>query len=218
MAQECTNTVVGPMIGPQFLSAVAKRDFVSLASCFSDSARFRALLPRGLREATGGSESAGYFQQWFGLADRIELLDSAESAIVDKRHLSWRLRVHDSLGRRLVEQQAYATVRDGQIIEFDLLCSGFRAEDVPAASGTPTIEDSEIAVADVLAGGDANCATLTPLIKAKLRELSSGQVLEVVTDEPTAEQDIKSWSGLTGNPLIGMRVAGTEKHFYVRKK
>jgi TusA-related sulfurtransferase len=72
--------------------------------------------------------------------------------------------------------------------------------------------------AAVLHGGEASCATLTPLIRARLRELENGQVLEVITAEPTAEADITSWSNLTGNSLLGQHGDGQQRHFFLRKK
>ena len=46
------------------------------------------------------------------------------------------------------------------------------------------------------------CATLTPLIATRMRELASGQVLEIVSDDPTARSGLASWSRLTGNPIV----------------
>jgi TusA-related sulfurtransferase len=53
-------------------------------------------------------------------------------------------------------------------------------------------------------GAGTVCALLTPAIKAKLRELDSGQVLEVRVDDPTAGDDILSWSRLSGNAVLAM--------------
>ena len=63
------------------------------------------------------------------------------------------------------------------------------------------------------------CALLTPAIKAKLREMTSGQVLEVRVDDPTAKEDILSWSRLSGNEVLGI-FADEPQHlrFYLRKK
>lgn len=191
----------------RFMEALAGRDFPALAGCFSEAAHFRALVPRGPREAHGAEDATRYFQSWFGSYDRIDVLAARTDLIGDRHHLTWRLRVHGDDQQRVVEQQAYATVRDEQILELDLLCSGFRTEE----SATP--------VADaVLDGGDAGCATLTPLVNARLRELRSGQVLELTTSEPGAEADITSWSRLSGNALLGGHDAGATKHFYIRKK
>ena len=48
------------------------------------------------------------------------------------------------------------------------------------------------------------CATLTPLIATRMRELASGQVLEIVSDDPTARSGLASWSRLTGNPIVAI--------------
>jgi TusA-related sulfurtransferase len=65
----------------------------------------------------------------------------------------------------------------------------------------------------------ATCALLTPAIKAKLRELASGAVLEVRVDDPTAKEDILSWSRLSGNEVLDIFADGSRYlQFYLRKK
>ncbi len=60
---------------------------------------------------------------------------------------------------------------------------------------------------------------LTPAIKSKLREMHSGQVLEVRVDDPAAREDIEAWCRLSGNPLLKMNEAeGPELRFFVMKK
>ena len=46
------------------------------------------------------------------------------------------------------------------------------------------------------------CATLTPAISATVRGLDFGAVLEIVTDDPQAEEGLRSWTRLTGNQLV----------------
>ncbi|MDQ6670130.1 MAG: sulfurtransferase TusA family protein [Chloroflexota bacterium] len=196
-------------VGERFLLAISTGAFPALAACLSDDARFRALVPRGLREATGPKETARYFQTWFGSADRIEALStSAESMLGGRHHLAWRLQVDESGQRSIVEQQAFATLVDDRITQLDLVCSGF------LQAGSPEHAD----VAAVLDGGEQGCATLTPLIKARLSELASQQVLEIVTREPSAAADIESWCTLTGNVLVETRPEGDIQRTYVRKK
>jgi TusA-related sulfurtransferase len=63
------------------------------------------------------------------------------------------------------------------------------------------------------------CATLTPLIKAKIRELDSGRVLEVRSDDPAARLGVPAWSRLTGNELLETVEEDTQRtRFYIRKK
>jgi TusA-related sulfurtransferase len=65
----------------------------------------------------------------------------------------------------------------------------------------------------------STCALLTPAIKAKLQELASGQVLEVHVDDPSAKEDILSWSRLSGNQVLAMFVDEPQRlRFYLRKK
>jgi len=68
-------------------------------------------------------------------------------------------------------------------------------------------------------GGGALCALLTPAIKAKLRPLESGQVLEVRVNDPAARDDILSWSRLSGHAVVAMFEDGPDRlRFYLQKK
>jgi tRNA 2-thiouridine synthesizing protein A len=63
------------------------------------------------------------------------------------------------------------------------------------------------AVLELLGSADtsgATCAVLTPAIKARLRELEGGQVLEVRVDDPGAREDIAAWCRLAGHTLLAV--------------
>ncbi len=64
----------------------------------------------------------------------------------------------------------------------------------------------------------AVCALLTPAIKAKLRELEPGQVLEVRVDDPSARLDVQAWCQLTGNPLRAVLEHEGVLDFFIEKK
>jgi len=65
----------------------------------------------------------------------------------------------------------------------------------------------------------STCALLTPAIKARLKELDSGQVLEVRVDDSTAREDIAAWCRLSGNELLAMVDEGHQGlRFFVRRK
>lgn len=74
-------------------------------------------------------------------------------------------------------------------------------------------------VSAVLAADGATCATLTPLIRARIRDLESGDVLEVRTDDASASAGIAAWSRLTGHELLATvdEDAGRAR-FYLRKR
>jgi tRNA 2-thiouridine synthesizing protein A len=63
------------------------------------------------------------------------------------------------------------------------------------------------------------CALLTPAIKAKLRELAPGQVLEVRVSDLTAREDIASWCRMAGHDLLAMTEEPSHQlRAYLRKK
>lgn len=66
------------------------------------------------------------------------------------------------------------------------------------------------------------CVALTPLIADAMRDLRSGDVLEVRTDDVAARVGIPAWCRLTRNPLLGAvedaDPAGTTTVFHIRKK
>lgn len=81
-------------------------------------------------------------------------------------------------------------------------------------------EQDPIPTADeVLEVEGATCANLTPLIRAKMKDMASGRVLEVHTDDRTAREGIPAWSRLTGNDLLAtVEDDAIHTRFYLRKK
>jgi len=47
--------------------------------------------------------------------------------------------------------------------------------------------------------------------------MEPGQVLEVTSDDPGSEADMKSWAARTGNELLEMQRNGAVFRFFVRK-
>jgi tRNA 2-thiouridine synthesizing protein A len=81
------------------------------------------------------------------------------------------------------------------------------------------VADDEALAADLTVDmGQAGCGDLTPLIRGRMRELQSGQVLEVISEEPAAHEGIPAWSRLTGNELIGTVRETSRSRFFIRKK
>jgi tRNA 2-thiouridine synthesizing protein A len=73
----------------------------------------------------------------------------------------------------------------------------------PGDPGSPHAD----ALLEMLGTVDAlgtTCAVLTPAIKARLRELAGGQVLEVRVDDPSAREDIAVWCRLAGHELLAV--------------
>lgn len=202
------------------LAALAQRDFAQLEACLDPMVRFRALTPSRLYEAVGASETVGYARRWFGEADSFEVLAAESDHVAGRQRLSYRFRLHDEDGWQVIEQHVFADVRAGLVTALDVLCSGFRPDGTPTRDGEASGSRRAAApCADaVLDARGEGCATLTPQIRGRIRELSTGQVLEVRSDDPAALEGVPAWSRLTGNELVWTGSQGVELRFYLRKK
>jgi TusA-related sulfurtransferase len=216
-------------VGESYVEALTARDFKALEQLFQPGVHFQGLVPSGLRNGATASEAVGWLQRWFGDKDTIDILQSGIEMVQDVLSLHYRLRVHDRYsGWQVIEQNAYAVLEDGKIAVMRLVCSGFqtirindraKANDVSKAAEPDPARDELLQFHTEAADIGATCALLTPLIRSKLNEMQSGQVLEVRVDDPTARDDIEAWSRLSGNALLQViDDQGPEQRFFVMKK
>jgi tRNA 2-thiouridine synthesizing protein A len=80
----------------------------------------------------------------------------------------------------------------------------------------------EIADMPVAADKKIDCLGLfcpMPIVKTReaLQAMAPGQILEVASDDPGSEADMKSWSARSGNDLVEMERNGAVFRFFVRK-
>ena len=54
-------------------------------------------------------------------------------------------------------------------------------------------------------------------LEEQIRELETGQILEIMTDYDGALEDIPAWCTKSGNEFLGMEDAGDYFKFYIRK-
>lgn len=67
-------------------------------------------------------------------------------------------------------------------------------------------------------GGDLDCGNgLLLLIRRHLDPLAPGQLLEIVSTEPSVEEDLPAWARLTGNELVSRTRIGSQRSYLVRK-
>ncbi len=52
----------------------------------------------------------------------------------------------------------------------------------------------------------------------KVKEMKSGQVLELLADDVGAKEDVPAWCSRTGNQLVGTEEEGKLLRFYIRMK
>jgi len=88
--------------------------------------------------------------------------------------------------------------------------------------GTEGCANLDLADMPVVADKMIDCLGLfcpMPIVKTReaLLHMEAGQVLEVTSDDPGSEADMKSWSGRTGNELVEMQKNGAVFRFFVRK-
>ncbi len=58
-----------------------------------------------------------------------------------------------------------------------------------------------------------------PVLKIRdaIRELAVGEVIEMLSDDPASDADMKSWSARTGHELVDVQRDGPVFRFLVRK-
>jgi tRNA 2-thiouridine synthesizing protein A len=58
-----------------------------------------------------------------------------------------------------------------------------------------------------------------PILKTRetLKGMTIGQCLEMLSDDPASEADLKSWTGRTGHELLSIERHGAVFRFLVRK-
>lgn len=58
-----------------------------------------------------------------------------------------------------------------------------------------------------------------PIVKTReaMKEMAAGQLLQMLSDDPASEADMKSWARITGNELVEVSRDGGVYRFLVRK-
>ena len=58
-----------------------------------------------------------------------------------------------------------------------------------------------------------------PIVKTReaIRAMAAGHILEMLSDDPSSDADMKSWTKRTGNELVAVTKDGSIYRFLVRK-
>jgi TusA-related sulfurtransferase len=51
----------------------------------------------------------------------------------------------------------------------------------------------------------------------RIKELKSGQVLEIIADDEGIRQDMPNWTKMTGNEFLGIEEEANRLHVFVKK-
>lgn len=215
--------------GREFVDAIVIGDFDRLESLLAPHVRFRALIPGGYLETTTAAGARAVVEDWFGDTDHRELHDCRVAPVGDRLALGYRIELTEGGERRIVEQHLAAIVESAVFCDIGLVCSGFRLVTAAfgsanGADGSDGSRDAVVAEAPVstpaaqLDATGLSCATLTPTISATVRGLQDGAVLEIVTDDPEAEEGLRSWTRLTGHQLVAAEAGpGSTRRFSIRR-
>jgi TusA-related sulfurtransferase len=198
----------------RLVEALASRDRAGFDEILDHDVRLRALLPSRYVEHAGVTAVADEMLGWFSDVPEIVPLRTDVDTVGDRWRASFRFALRGGSIERVVEQHWYCDVADGKITGLRLTCSGFRP--VTDGSTTPAATESPVADQRIDALGDS-CATLTPRIAAAIRQMAAGEVLGVLTDDPTAADDIAAWTGLTGHRVVATRAEAGGTRFFVRR-
>ncbi len=215
------------------VAALADADEDALRGMLDEQVRLRALLPRRSVDVAGRTAVVDEMLGWFDDVPSVVAVATTIDTVGDLVHATYRFALRGLAIEHVVEQSAFVAVADGRITLFRLVCSGFRPAFEPgpppdaAVRGDPRAADhrpdrhsrAEEAAPRAVRRLDAlgqGCATLTPLIAGALRELGTGDVIEVVTDDPAARDGIAAWSRLTGHAVVATADGDAGLHVFLR--
>ena len=89
---------------------------------------------------------------------------------------------------------------------------------LPETPGAVPRADGLLEMLETPQSAGSTCAVLTPTIRARLREMAPGQVLEVRVNDPTAIDDMGAWTRLAGHELLQTVQDGELIRFFVRRR
>lgn len=209
-------------MGEEWIQSIIDRKIERLEQFCSPTISFQFLTPKRFVTLDTAADLVARFHQWFGKCTNFQVQARRIDAVGERLGIFYRfLLLEDGIWYN-IEQQLYCTIRDGYIAQLHLLCSGFQPvdEDNETKPGVQDLlHDQLLELYTASSSVDSTCAVLTPMIRAKLREMQTGQILEVRVDDPTARGDIESWSRLSGNELL--KVIDEDSRvlrFFVKKK
>ena len=181
-------------IAASWLNLFTSGDFGGTAELFDPDVEMRALLPDGPQTYNGREEVTGKFRRWFGTGDEIETIHAEAEAVGDRIGLSYGFRILNALegdkpGWHWIEQRAFCDI--GATVErMDIVCSGYR----PVIEATARLHRFD--------AGDMGCGDGLPReFRRWVRSIAIGDVMEVVTKDPAAKEDLPSLARLMGNKV-----------------
>jgi TusA-related sulfurtransferase len=184
------------------VDALARQDFDALEATLDPAVRFRALVPGETVAAANSADTAACFRRWFGDKTDIEILDHHAEVLADRLRAGFRARLKKKGQPHVIAQQLCGDLEHGKFVALDLLCTGFRPEPTAPAHDTTHVFDA----------GDLGCGSGLPReFRTRLLQIPVGHVLEVVTGDPSAKEDLPSMARLLGHQVRSIETGADGK-------
>lgn len=181
-------------IAEAWLGRFSTGDFDGAGALFDPDVEMRALLPDGPQTYNGREEVTGRLRWWFGSGDEVRSVHAEARAVEDRVELSYGFRILNAVegakpGWHLIEQRAFCDI--GTMIErVNVVCSGFR----PIQEASTQLHRFD--------AGEMGCGDGLPQeFRRWVRSIAVGDVMEVVTKDPAAKEDLPSLARLMGNTV-----------------
>ncbi|MEJ2290987.1 MAG: sulfurtransferase TusA family protein [Deinococcales bacterium] len=182
------------------VDALVEHDFEGVAAVFAPDVDFRALLPREQVATTGAREAAAWFLTWFGDARSVSVRALDAEALGQLTTFRFRLRVEKPRGWSEIAQAGVCEASAGAVTAMRLACTGFQYEAGDEVSPTAASEQRFDA-------GDLGCGSGLPqAFRERIGAVAVGEVLTVVTRDPSAREDLPALAR-----MLGHRVRSVER-------
>lgn len=172
---------------------IEAHQFDQLQGLMSPDVRLRALLPKrtetweGSVAATAGI--AGWFTPW-----ALKLLEHHADNVAGRYCVIDRFDARQGEHHAIIEQHAYWNIGPDGIQQMDLLCSGFRP--IVLADGPRHVFDA----------GDLGCGDgLAAEFRRQVNAIPPGAILEVITSDPAAREDLPPLARMTGHTVLNVQ-------------
>jgi TusA-related sulfurtransferase len=235
MEELMVNVITAQELGDEWIQGILDKDFNHLATISHPDVKSILMVPSRIYHLENAIDLTEKVKDWFGDCDSIGKEQARVAMVGEKLAIFYRFKCWENGVSSTIEQQIYTTIYEGRIQQLRLICSGFQPDQELVDASTTSLvnapatytlsQTQSIHQADALLEFKTNseqgstCAMLTPLIKHKLVEMNSGQILEVHVDDSSAKEDIEAWSRLSGNILMKMdQIDGQGLVFYILKK
>lgn len=215
-------------LGEDWIQAISEQAMGRLEGFCRPAIISTLLTPKRLITLDNAVDLVAKYHEWFDAYTNIQVEERRVSQVGRRLGIFYRFHLQDQGYWYSIAQQVYCKLKDGWVEQLWLLCSGFQLVgtndqsvlvDEPKAREQDPVRDGLLEFHTEASEIGSTCSILTPAIRSRLREMQSGQVLEVRVDDPTARDDIEAWSRLSGNTLLKLiDYEGPELRFFVRKK